>query len=364
MGLATGFYEAAIGSGLLGSAGLQTRRWLGNTARRAAIISDSNVLPLYGEAIRESFRDARFETSVGAVSAGERYKSLKSLEQTLSFLSQSRLSRTDVIIALGGGVVGDLAGLAAAVYLRGMPFIQIPTTLLAMVDSSVGGKTGVNTKFGKNLVGAFHSPAGVVIDTDVLTTLPRREMTAGLCEMIKHAALSGKPLFRQTSAYLDRRDELGSLIAENVQFKASIVAGDERESTARRDARSRKILNLGHTFAHAIEKVTSFRRFRHGEAVGHGLLFAAELSKSLAMLDETSVNLLYDVVHRAGKLPPLDGINSQEVFDAFAADKKNIGGSLQWVLLKGIGKPVIVGQNEIPTTKIKSVLKAFLKQRA
>jgi 3-dehydroquinate synthase len=278
----------------------------------------------------------------------------------------------------GGGVVGDLAGFASAIYLRGISFLQIPTTLLAMVDSSVGGKTGVNSDFGKNLVGAFHQPSGVLIDPTILATLPRRELTAGFCEMIKQGAVGGRSLLGPTDKFLsayglpsfrknkdDKRFQfqISDLISAHIAFKAKIVAGDERESQGRTDHRSRKILNFGHTLAHALEKATNYSYFRHGEAVGHGILFAAELSKSLALCGEKDVNLLNDVVHRAGSLPGLAGIDLKEVLEAFSFDKKTIAGSLQMVLLRGIGKPVILTGNEIPRPLIRKVLRKFLQNQ-
>jgi 3-dehydroquinate synthase len=260
-------------------------------------------------------------------------------------------------------VVGDLAGFAAAVYLRGIKFIQIPTTLLSMIDSSVGGKTGINTDFGKNLVGAFYQPSAVVIDPDVLRTLPKRELTAGFCEAVKQGAIGGRKLFDLTEQALGERLAFGQFdrfLAEQVRFKASIVAADERESAAKTDAKSRKILNFGHTFGHAIEKVTRYRRFKHGEAVGHGIIFAAELSKKLELLAEDEVKLLNDVVHRTGVLPPLHGIDPSEVFEAFKFDKKNIGKSLQWILLKGIGQPIIKPGSEVPAKVLKDTLRAVI----
>src|SRR5258706_956218 len=252
----------------------------------------------------------------------------------------------------------------------------VPTTLLAMIDSSVGGKTGVNSAFGKNLTGAFHQPRGVLIDTFVLKTLPVRELTAGFCEAIKQGAISSKKLLNQTGNFLAAyppgeiasfgdhkkfQKQMQDLIAAQVGFKATIVAGDERESSVRKDARSRKILNFGHTLAHALEKVTDYKYFKHGEAVGYGIMFAAELSKSLALCDEKGVKLLNDVVHRAGSLPPLANIDRQEVLEAFRFDKKHLSGSLQMVLLKGIGKPVIVTERDIPRSSIQTALKNFFK---
>jgi 3-dehydroquinate synthase len=362
-------YSVKIGSNLLTSAGKWARVCLGRDTRRILIVSNPTIFRLYGHQVKSSTEHAGFNVSTFLMKDGERFKNMRSLDACLESLSENHIARTDAVIALGGGVVGDLAGFAAAVHLRGIKFLQIPTTVLAMVDSSVGGKTGVNSSAGKNLLGAFHQPSGVLVDVDVLDTLPEREITAGLCEMIKHAALSGKGLIKATSKFLNIDPsertlvpyEMSDLIRKNVEFKARIVSGDERESSPRRDPRSRKILNFGHTLAHALEKVTEYKYLRHGEAVGYGILFAAELSKSLALLVEKDVKLLNDVVHRAGRLPSLANIDINQVQEAFRFDKKHASDSLQFVLLKAIGKPVIVSSVDIPPSKITKALQTVLR---
>lgn len=368
-------YDIAIRHDSLSDAGVLARNCLGSSISRIVIISNPTVFTLYGPQVEESLRKSGFTVTTWLMKDGEQYKSLRSVEAALKFISESGLTRTDAVVALGGGVVGDLAGFAASVYLRGLAFLQVPTTLLSMIDSSVGGKTGVNSAFGKNLIGSFHQPSGVLIDPGVLRTLPAREITAGLCEMVKHGAISGKSLLTQTQKLLAKfpvesfpanqenenfRSEISDLIAANVAFKAKIVAGDERESSGRVDGKSRKILNFGHTLAHALEKVTNYRYFKHGEAVGYGILFAAGLSKSLALCDEKDVNLLNDVVQSVGSLPPLANIDRDEVFEAFKFDKKQLSGSLQMILLKGIGKPVILTDKDIPRTTVQKVLKELL----
>jgi len=310
---------------------------------------------------------------------GERHKTVHSAESVLKFFSEKQLSRTDAAVALGGGVVGDLAGFASAVYLRGISFLQIPTTLLAMIDSSVGGKTGVNSTFGKNLIGAFHQPKGVLIETSTLKTLPTRELTAGFCEAVKQGAIGSQALFTKTGDFLAAfppsdfsqfadgkkfQTQLSDLIFSQIAFKAEIVAGDASEASSRNDRKSRKILNFGHTLAHALEKVTDYKYLKHGEAVGYGILFAAELSKSLAIYSENDVKLLNDVLHRAGPLPRLANINALEVFEAFSHDKKHLSGSLQMILLKGIGNPVILNEIDLPRSTVLKTLKKFLKKWA
>lgn len=371
-------YKIEVG-GSLAAAGRWAQTCLKRASAKAVIVSNPTVFKLYGEMVETSLREAGLTTSCFLMKDGERHKSLRTAEASLEAFSEAGLSRTDAVVALGGGVVGDLAGFAAATYLRGIAFLQVPTTLLSMIDSSVGGKTGVNSAFGKNLIGAFHQPSGVLIDVSTLATLPERELKAGFCEMIKHGAIGNRQLLSRTSdllagSYLSKfsnhlnsrnfRAELSNLIASNVEFKARIVAGDERESSNRMNATSRKILNFGHTLAHALEKVTNYRYFKHGEAVGYGILFAAELSKSLALCSQKDVNLLYDVVHRVGILPSLAGIGTREVIEAFKFDKKHLSGSLQMVLLRGIGRPKIVSGQDIPRDVLESVLNKFLKERA
>src|SRR5947208_1754717 len=269
-------YEIKIDADLLSELGRSARVCLGEGARRAAVISNKMVFDLYGERAVKSLRASGFKIAHWLMNEGEQHKSLRSLEKALFFLSEAGLERGDAIVALGGGVVGDIAGFAAAVYLRGIAFIQVPTTLLAQIDASVGGKTGVNLPAGKNLVGAFHQPRLVLIDTQALQTLPERELTSGWCEAVKQGAAGSRKLFDQTNRLLSStgfslcldqeasQTEVCATIAAHCRFKAAIVAGDEREEPGRADHRSRRILNFGHTTAHALEKLTNYRRFRHG----------------------------------------------------------------------------------------------------
>lgn len=361
-------YKIEIG-GNLKNVGRWAQTCLKRGGGKIVIVSNPTVFKLYGDLCELSFRDAGFKVSTFLVKDGEKHKNLKTAAAALSHFSKSELTRSDAIIALGGGVIGDLAGFAASIYLRGISYLQIPTTLLAMIDSSVGGKTGVNTTFGKNLVGTFHQPKGVFIDASMVATLPKREMTAGFCEMIKHGALSGRKLLNETHDFFNaskssQNVDISGLIAKNIAFKARIVAGDERESLSNVTASSRKILNFGHTLAHALEKATNYSYFRHGEAVGYGILFAAELSKNLDLLAEKDVKLLNDVLQDVGPLPPLANIDKKKVLDAFDFDKKKIAGSLQMVLLKSIGKPVIVTENKISRPLLSTTLSQLFKKMA
>ena len=369
-------YKVVIGDDLLARSGRIARKVFGKDSKTVCIVSNETVFGLYGGKVSQSLKDAGCEVTVFLMKDGEQYKSIDSVLKALEHFAETKLKRTDVVVSLGGGVVGDLAGFAASIYLRGIKFIQIPTTLLSMVDSSVGGKTGVNAAFGKNTVGTFHQPSGVIVDVNTLATLPTRELTAGFCEIVKHGAIGGRALLAKTSNVLERwsldrfstivddsdlRSEVSDLIASNVEFKAKIVAGDEREDIKRKDARSRKILNFGHTLAHALEKVTDYKYFKHGEAVGYGILYAAELSKSLALCDKNDVKLLYDVLHRVGALPTLADIDFEVVFEAFRFDKKISGSSLQMVLLKGIGRPVVISTDGISRSTHANAFKRLLK---
>lgn len=369
-------YEIKIGHDLLKKCGDWARNCLSQNTKKIALISNPKVFKLYGEIVETNLKKAGFQTFVWRMKDGERYKNLKSLEQSLAFLSENKFTRSDAIIALGGGVVGDLAGFAAAVYQRGINFLMIPTTLLSMIDSSVGGKTAVNTKHGKNLIGAFHQPEGVLIDINVLQTLERRELTAGFCEAIKQGALCGAELFNQTDEILKNyppnnlkkhfSDEeflaqFEKFITAQVSFKSEIVQHDEKENITRTDAKSRKILNFGHTLAHALEKVTDYKRFKHGEAVGIGILFAAQIAKELDIFDKDGLKSLNDVVHRAGKFPETSDINLETIIKAFAFDKKSTGETLHWILLEDIGKPCIVKNEDIPTTIIEKSLEKVLQ---
>jgi len=364
-------YEITIGSGTLARLGEAARRALAAHARRVFLISNQKVFDLYGARATESLRSEGFATEVLLIGDGERYKSLATLRRALDAFHGAGLERGDAVLALGGGVVGDLAGFAAAVYLRGLAFLQVPTTLLAQVDSSVGGKVAVNTDAGKNLVGAFHHPRAVLIDTDTLHTLPRRELTAGWCESVKQGAAGCRALFDETREFLRagptgetarRSQKLAQLIAAQVAFKASIVSGDEREDVSRTDSRSRRILNFGHTTAHAIEAVTRYRRFRHGEAVGHGMLVAGEISKRLGLLGASELELLREAVGLCGRLPRADDLDESEILARVVHDKKAVAGRVKWVLLEAVGRARVVDGGEITQRVLRASLRAGLRR--
>ena len=363
-------YDIEIGAGALKSLGDTARRSLSPHARRIALVSNQRVFDLYGVNAIKSLRARGFIVEQWLMGDGERYKTFRTAERALDFLSKAGLERSDGVVALGGGVVGDLAGFAAALFLRGIAFLQVPTTLLAQIDASVGGKTAVNTKAGKNLIGAFHQPRAVVIDTKTLQTLPPREMTAGWCEAIKQGAVGSRALFEQTRRFLadrqqstdTREEQMAKLIAAQCAFKAKIVANDEREEIGRTDHRSRRILNFGHTTAHALEAITHLRRFKHGEAVGYGMLVAGEISARMGLLDSSELESLRDTIRLAGRLPRADDLDQRAILAALATDKKSVGGHIQWVLLEKLGRARIVDSREIAPHIIRDSLRAALSR--
>ena len=360
----TNGYEVSIGRGALNNAGRVARAMLGNSTRKVAMVSNAKVFSLYGSAAIESFKRNGFIVTHVMVGDGERYKTLQTAEKILQFLSTSQLERTDGVVALGGGVVGDLAGFAASIFLRGVRFIQIPTTLLAQIDASIGGKTGVNLGAGKNLVGSFHQPTAVVIDVNALATLPKREIVAGCCEMVKQGAVSSRKLFTQTVGFLQSSKsgsirisrDLEELVLAHCTFKASIVAQDEHEDAKRTDHRSRRILNFGHTVGHALETVTRYRYFRHGEAVGYGVAAAGAISKNLGLLKESELELLIEAVRLCGPLPRVTNLDHRSVIEAIQHDKKRAGNHNNWVLLERIGRGRVVSEKKINARLIKASL--------
>lgn len=363
-------YDIKIGHGLLPELGDEIRGCLPHRARRVAVISNQKVFSLYGAQTLESIRAAGYAVWPFLIGDGERYKTLATLRRVILFLGEAGLERTDAVVALGGGVIGDVAGFAAASYLRGVPFFQVPTTLIAQIDSSVGGKTGVNLPHGKNLVGAFHQPCGVLVDTETLTTLARRELVSGWCESIKQGAVGSRALFKQTRDYLKKiksnpgalvSPALENLIRSQCAFKAAIVTGDEREAPERTDHLSRRVLNFGHTVGHALESITKYRRFRHGEAVGYGMLVAGQISKDLGLFATSELELLRDTVRSAGSLPAASDLDQRAIMGAILRDKKSVDGRIKWVLLERIGRARIVDGREITPQLLRRSMRDGLK---
>ncbi|MEX1127154.1 MAG: 3-dehydroquinate synthase [Vicinamibacterales bacterium] len=303
--------------------------------RRRFVVSNPTVWRLHGQ------RFATLSTEEPILIAdGERYKTLASVGRIYDALVMAQADRGAGIVAIGGGVVGDVAGFAAATYLRGVPIVQVPTTLLGQVDSAIGGKTGVNHALGKNLIGAFHQPAAVVVDPELLGTLPRREFRAGLYEVVKYGVIASRGLFERVAAELPAlfaRESAALLptIADSCRIKAAVVGEDERESGRRR------ILNFGHTAGHALEAVTKYRRFRHGEAVAYGMLAAAELARARGVLPAADRDALGALIVAMGPLPAVADLEAAEVVDAVARDKKVVDGTLHYVLPVAIGETII-----------------------
>lgn len=325
-------YTVQVGHGLLSSIGDRVRDTLpGRT--KCAVLTDSNVEPLYGSAILESLRKAGQKVHLITVPAGEASKSLRCSETVLSQMAAAGLDRKSFLIALGGGVIGDLGGFCAAIYQRGIPYIQVPTTVLAQVDSSVGGKTGVNLPDAKNMVGCFHQPTGVIADTDTLQSLPRREWNEGFAEIIKHAAIRDAALFHDIRAAADRASQLDSLIKENVAIKAAIVEADEFEVSG-----LRALLNFGHTLGHAIEAAAGYGRLLHGEAISLGLRAAGWLSTQLSGLPEADYAQLIAAL-RLFDLPTElpDDITTPAIMRVVQMDKKFENGAIRFVLLRRLG---------------------------
>jgi 3-dehydroquinate synthase len=285
---------------------------------------------------------------------GERFKHLATVSRIYDALLRASADRAATLITFGGGVIGDMAGFAAATYLRGIALVHVPTTLLAQVDAAIGGKVGVNHAVGKNLIGSFYQPHAVFIDPLVLGTLPRREFRAGLYEVIKYGMTSSPSLFarvaRERKAIFARSSEaLTPIIAESCQIKASVVCADEREAGPRR------ILNFGHTAGHAIEAVTKYRRFRHGEAVGYGMLVAAELARARGALSAADRQALADLIASLGPLPPVADLPAAQIIESMQHDKKVVAGRLHFVLPTAIGATTIV--DDVTETEIREALK-------
>ena len=320
----SGRYEVKIGAGLLPSLGEEIRSC--TRARRCAVIAGENVFPLYGETALQSLHAAGFETAELVLPAGEATKCLLHYGELLSFLAQNRFTRTDCVIALGGGVTGDLTGFASATYQRGMSFVQVPTTLLAAVDSSVGGKTAIDLPEGKNQVGAFYQPSLVLCDTDTLSTLPQRELMAGYAEVIKYAVLGDKMLF-ETLQNLDH--EVPQVIETCVRHKAKIVSEDERDTGLRR------LLNLGHTFGHAVESRSGYALL-HGEAVSIGMAMICRAACARGLLSKVDSEAVAELL-RKYDLPTETEYTADELYDTMLLDKKFSGGRLHLVVPREIG---------------------------
>ena len=321
-----------IGKGLLKRLGTPLRRQF--RGKTCAITSDTNVAPLFGNRVQKSIAWAGFRPTLITIPAGEKSKTLKQVGAICDQMIAAGLGRQSFLVGLGGGVIGDISGFVAAIYHRGIPHVQIPTTLLAMVDSSIGGKTGVDTRDGKNLIGVFHHPSLVIDDLDVLKTLPRREFNQGFAEIIKHAIIADTRMFRILQSWkAGAAPALQRLIKRNIKIKSKIVAKDERDQTG-----ERAVLNFGHTVGHAIERAGNYRKFLHGEAVSLGIVAACAISMKKAGLPADQRNAIVSLLQRyelPTRLPPT--FPREKIFDALKFDKKFEDGKIRFVVTPRIG---------------------------
>lgn len=349
---ASGGYPILIGPGLLDQGELYLPH---AQSQQILVVSNETVAPLYLDRVLKQCTGRQITTVI--LRDGEQYKNLAAVVSIIDELLRSRFSRNCTVFALGGGVVGDIAGFAAACYQRGVAYIQLPTTLLAQVDSSVGGKTGVNHPLGKNMIGAFHQPRCVIADTDTLATLANRELRAGVAEIIKYGLIRDAEFFSWLEEHIEEltgRDPaaLAFAIERSCRNKAEVVAADERESDVR------ATLNLGHTFGHAIETGTGYASYLHGEAIAIGMCIAAELSAQLGWLDATSVARIVTLMQHAG-LPTAApaAMDSEQFLRRMAVDKKNLDGQLRLILLKSIGIATL--PENVSVDILRSVLDAY-----
>ncbi len=331
-------YPIRIGHGTLTGLGQAYQEM--NLGRAAAIVTNPTVAELYLDVVNGSLRDSGIVTTVVTIPDGEAYKTLETADGVYGDLITAGLDRGASVVSLGGGVVGDTAGFVAATYLRGVPFVQIPTTLEAQVDASVGGKTGVDHPLGKNMIGAFHQPRMVYIDTDTLRSLPRREVVAGLAEVIKHALIRDADLFAFLEARLEEIIELGIepndldwLISENCRIKAEVVEVDETE-----DSGTREVLNYGHTAGHAIEALTDYGRYRHGEAVCLGMLAAGKIALDRSFWTQVDFDRQNALLKRLGIPRGAAALEPAALVEQMGRDKKVRDGVIRFVLAEGIGQ--------------------------
>lgn len=339
-------YDAHIGGGAVDLLGEILSD--ATTSKRATIVGSADIWQLVGEAVAKSLASSGIAFDLIKIPDGEAFKTIETCQTVFKALTDFGARRGDAIVAVGGGVVGDLAGFVAASYMRGVPFINVPTTLLAQIDSSIGGKTGVDLPAGKNLVGAFYQPLAVISDIAFLATLPDREIRCGLAEIIKSAMLAGGEFLtfiENNIEKITRRDEaaLAEAVINSVAFKAEVVSGDERDLTGRR-----AVLNYGHTFGHALEAASEYTEMNHGEAVAAGLIFAAYLGKKLGVGSENIIATTERLLAKAGFSPAagLADVDENGLIAAMRLDKKKTGQEVSFVLLEGFGRPVIREVNE------------------
>jgi 3-dehydroquinate synthase len=344
-------YPILIGEGLLRQPELIRQHVV---ARDILIVSNTTVAPLYMESLAAALGGSRVIEAI--LPDGEAHKTLATVSRVVDVLVANRFGRDCAVVALGGGVVGDMAGFAASCYQRGVPYVQLPTTLLAQVDSSVGGKTGVNHPGGKNLIGAFHQPSAVMADTSTLATLPVRELRAGLAEVIKYGLICDAPFFDWLEANMDALlaadpTALAHVIQRSCEIKAQIVGRDEREHG------DRALLNLGHTFGHAVESATHYTQLLHGEAIGAGLLMAAAMSHECGFIEAAPVERLRRLLERVGLPVKIDGVPPGVALEHMRIDKKVQSGRMRLVLLRAIGDSFVTA--DYPEPALQRTLTAY-----
>ena len=348
-------YPVYVDWGVLGNIGNYISS-IGNY-RSAFIVTDANISIPYAEVVESSLRSVNIKAETYVIPAGEVSKNLGMAEEIYSWLSKHRCERGDLVVALGGGVVGDLAGFVAATFLRGVDVIQVPTSLAGMVDSSIGGKTGVNLPGGKNLVGAFYQPKAVIADLDTLTTLPQRELASGWAEAIKHGLILDFSLFqlfeeKQHDLMALDSDVTLDIVTRSMAIKANIVGQDEKESSGRRI-----LLNYGHTVGHALESVTKYEKLLHGEAVSIGMMAAVRISKEMGLIPQEIVNRQERLLKDFGLPVSRPLVDTNGVLTAIESDKKVSGKKINWVLLEGIGTAVV--RSDVPIGLVNDVVSSL-----
>jgi 3-dehydroquinate synthase len=345
---AAGAYSVLIGDGTIDALGREMDA--AKLGKRRILVSSHRVWEFHGPRFKKIGAD---RTPI-LIEDGERYKNLNTVARVLDALVKAQADRTTVLIAIGGGVIGDMVGFSAATYLRGIPIVHVPTTLLAQVDSAIGGKTGVNHPLGKNLIGSFHPPGLVVADPIVLETLPRREFRAGLYEVIKYGVISEPALLDRirdsvTAIFNRDGDAVAPLVAASCRIKAQVVSADERESGLRR------ILNFGHTVGHALEAVTKYKQFRHGEAVGYGMLAALQIGVARGVTPRSLLEEIESLIAHLGPLPSVADISARDAYAAIGRDKKVVNGTLHFIAASDRGKTTEL--TDVSEKEIKAALK-------
>jgi 3-dehydroquinate synthase len=345
-------YDVVIGSGLLRRVGEQIKALLPTKSSRVFVVTSPKVRHHWGEQMEKSLQRAKLNFQILEMNDGEPAKRLSTVEELAEQMVGAGADRKALLVAFGGGVVGDSVGFLASIFMRGVPVVQVPTTVVAQVDASIGGKTGVNLRAGKNLIGAFHQPRAVLVDPLLLETLEEREFRSGLLESLKCGVIRDRKLFefmaKQPEKIRDRnRKALERIIIDSVRVKANVVSADERESDLRR------ILNFGHTIGHALESATGYSYFLHGEAVGWGMVAAAAIARDVGLCDPEAAEQIEAAVSHYGPLPEVS-VNTEDVFSRLASDKKTVAGAVHFVLPSKIGAVKIT--SDVPPETIRSAI--------